>query len=821
MKEKELRVALVCFGGVSLAIYMHGISKEIVKLIRASAALHAIGDRDARLDAELPEADRRNGECDTEPVYFHLLREIGRHVDLRVVVDIIAGASAGGINGTMLACALAHDLPVGRLRDLWLENADIATLLAPEARAGRWSKAVLKPLFWGAGATGLLPSMADAEVRGNLSLFVRSRWFKPPLDGLRMAGLMYDALSAIHAGGPAQPGSLLPNGHQLDLFVTLTDFHGHSQQVQIHDPPLIYEHEHRHVLHFRYRRNQSGVIDSDFRAGNIAELTFAARATSSYPGIFPAAQIAETDRLLAERGLEWPGRQAFIDRAFSSYIEAGIDVTHTSFIDGSVLNNRPFREAIAAIHGRPAYRQVDRRLLYIDPNPAAPPTGIRRAQPGLFSMLKGAVSDLPRNQPVSDELDWVTGFNDRVRQLRAIIEDARPRVTQLVAEIVAAPLDWAVAAKEIRAWRHSINARVAHDAGFAYEGYVRLKLTTVLASVSHLIADLRGVEAGSPLGRVIAATVEAWARQNGITYTESGHAAANGERPPTPRWVRFLDAFDADYRKRRLHFLIEGQNRLYQLMGEGRFEGLESGQVDRLKRDFYACFDTLERRRNAAAESPVLRAAAIEIFPEQPSAADVRGLATFTKALARRNNRELGRLMDRLAASTGLASSTHETDLILAALDPTEWQREARREILVNYLGFPYWDVLTLPVTTARRTGELHEILVDRISSLDAHTLAGFNGPQSLKGIGFGNFAGFLSRAYRENDYLLGRLHAIDRLIDIVCDAAGMTADGGAHGIDVLALKKQAFAAVLEAEKEHLPESGALMDALRGAVAAL
>ena len=40
MREKELRIALVCFGGVSLAIYMHGISKEILKLVRGSAALH-------------------------------------------------------------------------------------------------------------------------------------------------------------------------------------------------------------------------------------------------------------------------------------------------------------------------------------------------------------------------------------------------------------------------------------------------------------------------------------------------------------------------------------------------------------------------------------------------------------------------------------------------------------------------------------------------------------------------------------------------------------------------------------------------------------
>ena len=52
-------------------------------------------------------------------------------------VDIIAGASAGGINGTMLARALSHDLPMNALRSLWLDNADVSVLLAPEAKAGQ------------------------------------------------------------------------------------------------------------------------------------------------------------------------------------------------------------------------------------------------------------------------------------------------------------------------------------------------------------------------------------------------------------------------------------------------------------------------------------------------------------------------------------------------------------------------------------------------------------------------------------------------------------------------------------------------------------
>src|SRR4029450_4844730 len=162
LREKELRRALVCFGGISLAIYMHGISKEILKLVRASSALHAIADRPRRAKASFSDGiDRGDPEYDTEDVYFELLREIGRAVEMRVVVDIIAGASAGGINGTMLARALSHDLPMDALRDLWLEDADVTALLAPDARAGAWSKWFIKPFLWAVTRTGSLRAVTD------------------------------------------------------------------------------------------------------------------------------------------------------------------------------------------------------------------------------------------------------------------------------------------------------------------------------------------------------------------------------------------------------------------------------------------------------------------------------------------------------------------------------------------------------------------------------------------------------------------------------------------------------------------------------------
>ena len=98
---------------------MHGVSKEILKLQRASSALHRITDRAQRAKASFfDDFDPNDPEYDTEADYFELLREIGRKIEVRVIVDIIAGASAGGINATMLARALSHDLPNLPLREL-------------------------------------------------------------------------------------------------------------------------------------------------------------------------------------------------------------------------------------------------------------------------------------------------------------------------------------------------------------------------------------------------------------------------------------------------------------------------------------------------------------------------------------------------------------------------------------------------------------------------------------------------------------------------------------------------------------------------------
>ena len=404
----------------------------------------------------------------------------------------------------------------------------------------------------------------------------------------------------------------------LDLFVTLTDYYGYQELVQIHDPPLIHELDHHHVLRFTYRRHSNGEVESDFELDNAPGLAFAARATSSFPGAFPPARIVEMDEVVAQRQGRWPRRAEFIAKGFPNHLRADIDPATASFLDGSVLNNRPFLQAISAIHGRPAYREVDRRLVYIDPHPAPLVSPRRQQVPGFFATLRAALSDIPSSQPVTDELARVVEFNDQVRRLRAIIDSARPHVGELVTKVVTTTFDRAISTDDLRGWREQVNAHVARDAGFAYQAYVRLKLASVRAFGAELIVKLRGMPPQSPLARVVAEIIDAWAVRKGIVYARADSAALEFE-PQTadqlPPWVKYLLAFDVKYRERRLQFLIEGQNRLYQLLGQERFAGFNPVVIDRLKREFYARLDGLRRRESAAFYSPELRALVADIFP--------------------------------------------------------------------------------------------------------------------------------------------------------------------------------------------------------------
>jgi len=432
------------------------------------------------------------------------------------------------------------------------------------------------------------------------------------------------------------------------------------------------------------------------------------------------------------------------------------------------------------------------------------------------------MSDIPRNQPVTDELGWIRELNHRAHRLKALIEGARPFVSGLVGSVVTADLSAPITPDQIRSWREHINARVARDAGFAYQSYVRLKLIAAYDFVARTLVRLSGSTPQSLPAQALGHIVDAWALKSRNQYAEPDGLVLRQEEttaPPLAAWARILLAFDIEYRKRRLHFLIEGLNRVYEMLDRPGFESLQPAAINDLKRALYGRLETLHARESPTRFSTPTQKLIASLFAQPLLLDHAADLAGYARDFVNSHAAAIDRLVDQLAAEVDLASTTRDLDITLATMNDARWSAAPRREVLINYLGFPFWDVLTLSATTAQQAGEFNEILINRISPQDSTTLTGFNGEECLKGVRLGHFAAFFSRAYRENDYLLGRLHAIDRLIDIVCDSGRV--DPRRDGIDVLALKKRAFLQVLDVEAKHLGQSTALMAALRACIAAL
>jgi len=812
LREKELRLALVCYGGVSLAIYMHGVTGEVHKLVRASKAYNAVPEPSRESGRRFVDWSEAKGyDFETEEVYFELFKLIGERVELRVIVDVIAGASAGGINGILLARGLAHDLPVGPLRDLWLHEADVTRLLARESIAKSWSKWFLKPFIWGFSRV-FLPELArDPESSQKLSLFVRSRWFRPPFNGRRLTRLVLRAIAATGKSGNGA-NSLLPSGHRLTLFVTLTDFHGYPHALALHDPPFIVEQEHRHVLRFDYQTFSNGDMLTDFDDANAPAMAFAARATSAFPGAFPPAQLSEIDAQLQRVGMTWERRDRFLRRNFHRYQQSGVDPNQVSFIDGSVLNNKPFKEAIQAIQGRPAYRQVDRRIVYIDPDPARPPPRGARP-PGFFRVLKGALSDIPRSEPIADDLAWINEYNDSASRLREIVERTHPRIMRLVGEVAGASLDEAFEGALVKTWREAANTRAAVESGFAYEAFVRLKIDGVRRFLCKLLATLADIPEGAPAEQWVVQVIGLWMEERSIDYRDSGPAPRVGGGAALPPWVWFLLSFDVAHRERRLRFVIQAINRIYPKLDTRHFPGVSAEMLDRLKRQFYDALDKIRQRGDPRTITPTSVERVRSFFADAASRAEAKYLDTAAAQHVEMNMAELNSMIEGVAEDMNLRSVTDLGDQIIAAVATDPAGLAVRRELIFAYVGFAFWDILTFSFFDRRDLGEFNEIKVDRISPDDV-SLPGLSGiGNELKGAGLRHFGAFFSRANREHDYLWGRIHAVDRLIDIVVDASGIASPELRER--AMMLKRRAIALILRKETERLGEIGPLIEMLK------
>ncbi|HEY2938838.1 MAG TPA: patatin-like protein, partial [Gaiellaceae bacterium] len=395
---QELRLALVLYGGVSLAIYINGVVQELFNLVRATAPERAIGsDPEPERVAELSEAEL-NG---TPGVY----RELGRLlrwgdpapndfddkadpvIRTRFLVDIISGTSAGGINGVFLGKALANEQAVDGLKRLWVEEGDILRLINDRTSIVDLRKLPLR---------------------------------KPPRSVLNSERFYTKALEALsQMGDDLQRDSSYVD--ELDLWITATDLPGLAEPIKLFDR-VVWESRHRNVFHFAYwNAYATGGGRNDFVRANDPFMAFAARCTSSFPVAFQPMTLSDIDDVVATFPQEYPRESSDSDspawRAFfDDYVQMDAFYKERAFADGGYLDNKPFTYATRALLRRRADVPVDRKLIYIEPDPGHPEAEyVSRDPPDALHNLQ-AVFTLPRAETIREDLDALLERNRLIRR---------------------------------------------------------------------------------------------------------------------------------------------------------------------------------------------------------------------------------------------------------------------------------------------------------------------------------------------------------------------------------------------------------------------
>jgi hypothetical protein len=335
--------------------------------------------------------------------------------------------------------------------------------------------------------------------------------------------------------------------------------------------------------------------------------------------------------------------------------------------------------------------------------------------------------------------------------MNRILDAIRPQVEAAIGRSFGGSfLLMAPTGERLKAWRARAHLIAARQAGFAYAAYGQLKLSRVVEQIAQQLCRSGGGAVEGATRRAIWVIV----RRRGIAGADA--FTANGTKAET---IRFLASYDIAYRIRRLRFL--------------------SHQLGTDAPALRAVFDELVGGYRAAA--------ALDVAPFPPGG-------------------EEGAL-DALGEALGLAALDEEADRRIAAA-VAAMSRTARKPVVIAYLGFPFYDIATFPLLQDNGRDEYDPIKVDRISPDDAVAIRQGGTQATLKGIHFNSFGAFFSRAWRENDYLWGRLHGADRLIDIFLSTLGP------HGLDSAVLKREAFRAILAEEKPRLTHIAPLFEEL-------
>ena len=760
--KEELRLAVVIYGGASLAVYMHGVTKELLKLVRASKALHEIGLERAERISYGEIVDQR--PFDTEAVYFDLLKAINRKKRFRVVIDVIAGASAGAINGIMLGKAVVDDSLLDSQTALWLGKADIEHL---GKQVSMWDKWYLYPFL--KGLSYLLPREigSNLETRQKIARLFRSSWFTPPFSGSRLCHHFLDALETMKRSRRAG-STLLPQGLRLDVYASITDLIGYPRTVHLHEELVAREREHGAFCRLTHIETEVGRQGSHFGDDNEPALVWAARASSSYAGIFPPFQHSELCEVLEERERHWDGERTFLTQ--SIYGRDGtpavrlFDPRERLFVDGGIVNNKPFAAALDALNHRSADRRVDRSIVYIEPDPSFEATDDPDKSVGYLGTIGAALSTIPRNQPILDELNALVEQDGRAETNRQVVDASHDYIRHLVSELMSAHLDRPLSAELLRELRGNLVERAAEELGLAYRAYVQRRvwrLRDALVDEWGLLADDRG---RSAVRRAMMTSVEQWWQPR-----------PDGELTTQDLQRDFLNRFDVTYRTRRMQFVIRRLNQT-----EGLADPRSEAAIEEFKRATYGFLARFYERRRAETVDVELIARLSEAAKQVPLAQD--------KALD---------LLHHLALSLALEELDRDFDEAFVTFCHELPDVSISQKLVADYVGFLFYDVLLM--TPGSETGgpdPLTRIRIERVSPADTKTLEGaFTGLRCREFMGF---VGFFNRGYREHDYLWGRLNGADRMVDLLLNVAGDAIENPVH------YRQRLFKAILKTERSQL-----------------
>jgi patatin-related protein len=229
--------------------------------------------------------------------------------DTEIVVDIMSGTSAGGINGVFLAYALANGKDFRRAATLWRDKGDIMALLR-------------KP--------------SDEEVN---SVLDSEGYYQRELEGA------FREMDDHPYGDPSYES-------EIDLFVTGTDVHGRVFTEFDDEGHPIDVKDHRAVFMLSYRQGRK----NEFSPDNVVALAKLCRLTSSFPVAFEPVHVSHPTKSLK--------KPSAADAQVDEKLRIWGKLTHDAyFLDGGLLDNKPFSYTLNAIFGRVAERDVDRMLI--------------------------------------------------------------------------------------------------------------------------------------------------------------------------------------------------------------------------------------------------------------------------------------------------------------------------------------------------------------------------------------------------------------------------------------------------------------------------